>query len=229
MMFIQCWINICLQVRPGVSVKEALLAVSAACNASGGSFKLLQQALTTNSSSSSDTGAAAAAAAAADAANAVQCHALVDDYDADSDDAEEDDMFDLGSECYSDADGENISSGTADLSSSTAAASSSSGSFRECEEGQAGADNTGSGVVTPVSNRSDTPGSPSSSGRESDASGSSVDADASVEVKERLDAVSAACVDVGKLTTKIGKLQQGTAAAAAGAADAAQQRVPVMA
>jgi hypothetical protein len=207
-----------------VSLKEALLQVSAACNASGGSFKLLQQALTTdNSSSSSGVGSAAAAAAAADAANAVQCHALVGDYDADSDDAEEDDMLDLGSECYSDADGKNDSSGTAEISSSTAAASSSSGSFMECEDGHAGEDNTSSGVITPISNRSDTPGSR----RESAVSGSSVDADESVEVKERVDAVSAACVDVGKLATKLGGLQQGTAAAA-GAANAAQQRVPVM-
>jgi hypothetical protein len=98
----------------------------------------------------------------------------------------------------------------------------------ECEEGQAVVDNTSSSIITPVSNTNDTPGgSPSSSGRESDASGSSVDADASVEVKERLDAVSAACVDVEKLASKLSGLQQG--AADAGAADAAQQRVPVMA
>jgi hypothetical protein len=224
-----------MQVRPGVSMKEALQQVSAACNASGGSFKLLQQALTTSSSSSSSAassssgngiGSAAAAAAAADAANAVQCHALVDDFEAESDDAEEDGMLDLGSDCYSDADGESDSSVAAELSSSTAtASSSSSGSFMECEDAHAGDDNTSSGVITPVRNTSDTPGSPSKSGRESTASGSSAYADASVEVKERPDAAPRACVDVEKLASKLNGLQQGAAAAA----DAAQQRVSVMA
>ncbi|KAF6261798.1 hypothetical protein COO60DRAFT_723196 [Scenedesmus sp. NREL 46B-D3] len=101
------------KVRPGVSVRDALLQVSAECNASGGSFKLLQQALTTTNSSSSsgsgsdvEFGTAAAAGAAAPTANTVQCHALVDDFEVDSEDADDDDMVELGSECYSDADGQ---------------------------------------------------------------------------------------------------------------------------